>query len=91
MPARALRNVPTHDADEFGAPGSSVLKALDGGRPDGVIASDAGAPTLTGVPDKFDAGDAAPAATDVVMVDLDGNGSLDAVLSTAQGAQWLAR
>jgi hypothetical protein len=62
-----------------------------GCEPDGVIAADAGAPTLTGVPGKFEAGDAAPAATDVVMIDLDGNGSLDAVISTAEGAQWLAR
>ncbi len=81
---RLPKPIPTAHAIAFGG-------WDQGCEPDGVIAADAGAPTLTGVAGKFDAGDAAPAATDVVMVDLDGNGSLDAVISTAQGAQWLAR
>jgi hypothetical protein len=62
-----------------------------GCEPDGVIASDAGSPTLIGVPGKFEAGDAAPAATDVVMTDLDGNGDLDALVATPDGVRWLAR
>ena len=37
------------------------------------------------------AGDPAPAATDVVMIDLDSDGALDAVVSTSEGAVWLAR
>lgn len=61
-----------------------------GCEPDVVIAADAGAATLSGTPDKFTAAAAAPAATDVVMIDLDGNGTLDAILATPDGVQWLA-
>ncbi|HEY5945049.1 MAG TPA: hypothetical protein VIV40_06130, partial [Kofleriaceae bacterium] len=59
--------------------------------PDGIIAADAGAPTLTGVADKFEAGDPAPPATDALMTDVDGDGDLDGVISTSEGARWLAR
>ena len=65
----------------------------DGCEPDAVVAADGGAPTWHGSPGGvFTADlDTAPAATDVVMVDLDADGVLDAVLATAQGVQWLAR
>jgi hypothetical protein len=61
--------------------------------PDAVLASDAGAPTWRGQPDGSFAAETAmaPIATDVVMVDIDDDGNLDAVLATAQGVQWLAR
>ncbi len=62
-----------------------------GCEPDAVIAADAGAATLSGVPDRFTAEATAPAATDVVMIDLDDDGTLDAVLATPDGVQWLAR
>jgi hypothetical protein len=64
----------------------------DGCEPDGVIASDAGAPSLRGQPTgTFAADTAAPGATDVVMVDIDDDGDLDAILATPQGVVWLAR
>ena len=64
----------------------------DGCEPDAVVAADAGAPTLRGQPGGTFAGDApAPAATDVVMVDIDDDGDLDALLATSQGVTWLAR
>jgi hypothetical protein len=34
---------------------------------------------------------AGPAGTDAVMVDLDDDGDLDAVIATPEGARWLAR
>ncbi|HUJ57042.1 MAG TPA: VCBS repeat-containing protein, partial [Kofleriaceae bacterium] len=65
----------------------------DGCEPDAVVASDSGAPTLHGQPGGAFAAemDQPPAATDVVMVDLDDDGALDAVLATPNGVVWLAR
>ena len=81
------------------APGAPVVHAIaiggwdDQCGPDAVLASDAGAPTWRGQPDGTFAAETttAPIATDVVMVDIDDDGDLDAVLATAQGVQWLAR
>jgi hypothetical protein len=81
---RLPKPIPTAHAVAFGGWDQTCA-------PDGIIAADAGAPTLTGVEGKFEAGDVAPPATDVVMADLDGDGDLDAVISTADGAVWLAR
>jgi hypothetical protein len=64
----------------------------DGCEPDAVVAADAGAPTLAGQPEgMFAAADVAPPATDVLMVDIDDDGDLDAILATDQGVTWLAR
>lgn len=64
----------------------------DGCEPDAVIASDTASPLLRGQPGGALVADgAAPAATDVVMVDLDDDGTLDAVLAGPQGVAWLAR
>jgi hypothetical protein len=65
----------------------------DGCEPDAVVASDAGNATWRGQPTGVFAEEqaTAPAATGVVMIDLDGDGILDAVFATAGGAQWLAR
>jgi hypothetical protein len=59
--------------------------------PDAVVASDSGGPTLRGRSDALEAEGPAPAATDVVMTDLDDDGDLDAVLAGADGVRWLAR
>lgn len=65
----------------------------DGCVPDAVVASDAGDPTWRGqqggafAPEM----DVSPAATDVVMADIDDDGKLDAIYATAGGVQWLAR
>nr|HEX4315887.1 VCBS repeat-containing protein [Kofleriaceae bacterium] len=70
-----------------------AIGGWDGGcEPDAVVASDAGGPALHGQADGTLGSDGAiPPATDVVMVDLDGDGALDAVVATAQGVAWLAR
>jgi hypothetical protein len=63
-----------------------------GCEPDVVIASAGGTETRRGLPGgglEID-GTATP-ASDVVMVDLDDDGILDAVISTAGGVRWLAR
>jgi hypothetical protein len=64
-----------------------------GCEPDAVLATDAGTPTLRGQPDgAFAAEEAmAPGSTDVLMVDIDDDGDLDALFATPQGVQWLAR
>jgi hypothetical protein len=82
---RLPQPAPTANAFSFGG--------WDAGcEPDAVIASDAAAPTLRGIPGgAFEADTSAPAAHDVVMTDLDDDGDLDAVLATAEGVQWLAR
>jgi hypothetical protein len=64
----------------------------DGCEPDAVIAAATASPALRGEPGGAFAPDAAaPAATDVVMIDLDDDGDLDAVLATAEGVRWFAR
>jgi len=64
----------------------------DGCEPDAIIAADAGAAMLRGEPGGTYAADvAAPAATDVLMADLDDDGDLDALLATTEGVQWLVR
>ncbi len=63
-----------------------------GCEPDMVVASDAGAPMLHGNPGgTFTMDGTAPGATDVIMVDIDDDGDLDAVVATPTGVQWLAR
>lgn len=70
-----------------------ALAGWDGGcEPDAVIASDAGAAALRGTPTGTFSVDASiPAATDVVLADIDDDGDLDALLSGAEGVTWLAR
>ena len=67
----------------------------DGCEPDAVIASAAGGPELHGAPGgalvQLAPSDVAPPASDVVMVDLDDDGVLDAVLATEGGVVWLSR
>jgi hypothetical protein len=72
-----------------------ALGSWDGGcTTDAVIASD-GASVVTSGDDRgvltIDNAATVPAATDVVMVDVDDDGDLDAVLATADGVVWLAR
>ena len=64
----------------------------EGCPPDAAIASDAGGPALRGDSNGallFDAD--LPPASDVVFVDIDDDGDQDAILSTMEGAAWLAR
>ena len=62
-----------------------------GCEPDVVIAGDA-SESRRGVPGGgLEVDGAGPAGTDVVMVDLDDDGDLDAVIATPEGAQWLVR
>jgi hypothetical protein len=65
----------------------------DGCYPDAVLATDAGNPTWKGDPGGMFAPEAsvAPAASDAIMTDIDDDGHLDAILSTPNGAIWLAR
>ena len=72
---------------------NAALGAWDAGcEPDLVIAADGGTPMLHGTASgTFGADVATPAATDSVMLDLDDDGDLDAVLATSEGAEWLAR
>ena len=64
----------------------------DGCEPDAVVASDAGGLELSGTPCGALASEGtAPSASYVVMVDLDGDGAVDAVLATPGGVVWLAR
>ncbi len=63
-----------------------------GCEPDAVIAADAGAATLRGEPaGTFGVDAMAPAASDVLMADIDDDGDLDALLAGPEGVQWLAR
>jgi hypothetical protein len=62
-----------------------------GCEPDLVIAGDASA-ALRGLPtSNFELDASAPAASDAIFVDIDDDGDLDAILSTTEGVQWLAR
>ncbi|MDQ3300178.1 MAG: hypothetical protein M3619_26660, partial [Myxococcota bacterium] len=72
---------------------SIAIAGWDAGcEPDAVIASAAETFALRGEPGgAFAADTSAPAATDVVMIDLDDDGVLDAVIATAEGVRWLAR
>jgi hypothetical protein len=63
-----------------------------GCEPDAIVAGATETVTLRGQPGgQFESEATAPAASDVVMVDLDDDGNLDAVLATPEGASWLAR
>jgi hypothetical protein len=63
-----------------------------GCEPDLVIAGDATSAALRGLPtSNFEVDASAPAATDAIFVDIDDDGDLDAILSTTEGVQWLAR
>ena len=59
--------------------------------PDAIFAGTTESAALHGDKDAFTIERALDAATDVVMIDLDEDGDLDAVLSTANGVRWLAR
>ena len=62
-----------------------------GCEPDVVIAG-AASESRRGVPGgALEVDGTGPAGNDVVMVDLDDDGDLDAVIATPEGAQWLAR
>ena len=72
---------------------AAAIGGWDAGcEPDLVIAGDAESAALRGLPTGELAREAAaPAAGDVVLVDLDDDGDLDAVLATPEGVVWLAR
>jgi hypothetical protein len=64
----------------------------DGCELDAIVAADAGAPALHGQPTGELVADVAlPAATDALLVDIDDDGDLDALLATTEGVVWLAR
>jgi hypothetical protein len=78
------------------APSDTVAIAVGGWdascEPDAVFATATGTLALRGQSSSVFASDAmAPAATDAVLVDLDDDGTLDLLLATAGGIQWLAR
>lgn len=63
-----------------------------GCEPDAIVAADAGAPLLRGLPGgAFEADADAPPASDALLTDVDDDGDLDAILSTSEGARWFAR
>ncbi|HEU0031655.1 MAG TPA: VCBS repeat-containing protein [Kofleriaceae bacterium] len=72
---------------------ATAFGGFDGGcEPDAVIAGDPDTLVLRGQDGGMFAADAMlPPATDAVLVDLDRDGDLDAILSTAEGARWVAR
>lgn len=59
--------------------------------PDAIIAGDAEAMLLHGDKEKFLFEGALAGASDAVMIDLDEDGDLDAVLATPEGLRWFAR
>ena len=65
----------------------------DDGRcePDAIYAGDPETVLLRGGKEAFTKEGALAAASDVVMIDLDEDGDLDAVVSTVEGVRWLAR
>ena len=69
-----------------------ALASWDAGRcePDALVAG-AESVALHGEPDAFTLEAMLDAASDVVMIDLDEDGDLDAVLATPEGVRWLAR
>jgi hypothetical protein len=58
-----------------------------------VIAGATAAPMMHGTPPGgiFTQDGVAPAGNDVVMVDIDDDGDLDALIATPMGVQWLVR
>jgi hypothetical protein len=63
-----------------------------GCEPDAVVATATGSPGLTGQADGTFADDGSiPPASDVVLVDIDDDGALDAVLAGSDGVIWVAR
>lgn len=70
-----------------------ALGGWDAGcEPDAIIAADTSSFALRGVPNgNFEADADAAAATDAILVDIDDDGDLDAILSTTEGVRWLAR
>jgi hypothetical protein len=70
-----------------------ALASWDAGRcePDAIVAGATESVSLHGEPDAFTREETLDAATDVVMIDLDEDGDLDAVLATPEGVRWLAR
>jgi hypothetical protein len=69
-----------------------ALASWDAGRcePDALVAG-AASVALHGEADAFTLETMLDAASDVVMIDLDEDGDLDAVLATPEGVRWLAR
>ena len=69
-----------------------ALAGWDAGRcePDALIAGTESF-ALHGEPDAFSVEAMLDAANDVVMIDLDEDGDLDAILATPEGVRWLAR
>ena len=70
-----------------------VLAGWDAGRcePDALVAGATASVALHGDTEAFTIETMLDAATDVVMIDLDEDGDLDAVLATPEGVRWLAR
>lgn len=73
--------------------GALAFGGWDAGcEPDAIVAAASAATALRGEPGGTFATDAdLPAATDVLMADIDDDGDLDAFLATPEGVQWLAR
>jgi hypothetical protein len=59
--------------------------------PDAILAADAESVVLHGDKDAFTFDGALAAASDVVMIDVDEDGDLDAILATPEGVRWFAR
>lgn len=69
-----------------------ALGGWDAGcEPDVIVAGDTSS-AMRGLPTgNFEADAMAPVASDAIFVDIDDDGDLDAILSTPEGVQWLAR